>query len=83
MRGGVICVVIQYVSSVILRSIISGVHTFEKKTFKTFNFFNCVISILRTTSNTEYNATKGLSLTSNAGRDDMIFDPPKFQIPKI
>ena len=26
---------------------------------------------------------KGLSLTSNAGRDDMIFDPPKFQIPKI
>ena len=63
MRGGVICVVIQYVSSVILRSIISGVHTFEKKTFKTFNFFNCVISILRTTSNTEYNAT-------NNGSDD-------------
>ena len=31
------------------------------------------------------NLTKGLSLTrsSNAGRDDMIFDPPKFQIPKI
>jgi len=26
---------------------------------------------------------KGWSLTSNAGRDDMIFDPPKFQIPKI
>ena len=26
---------------------------------------------------------KGWSLTSNAGRDDMFFDPPKFQIPKI
>ena len=30
-----------------------------------------------------FHKTKGWSLTSNAGRDDMIFDPPKFQIPKI